>query len=244
MTESNTPALPPAPARTSLIRAKQCEWIKADGERCRGNAIKESRYCFAHDPKKEKQRQIARQMGGKNSHRSRIIILPHNTPDFVFRKIGDVVGLLEDTINKTRKGELDQKTAMTIGALANILERALVDRRESGEKEEEKVKKMERLDRRFERRVWRRKGEISKRLLEREDQVFNAMLEKLVDHKDRVLSLFEHEKSDSKDTAEFMKRAANIIAENLGIKLMINKEEKPPGDEKCDHSGNEDATKS
>jgi hypothetical protein len=43
----------------------QCADIKADGGRCKGQAISNSRYCFSHSPEHAEARQQRASRGGK-----------------------------------------------------------------------------------------------------------------------------------------------------------------------------------
>jgi len=102
--------------------ARQCRQIKADGTQCRANATTGSDYCFAHDPTLAEERQAARQAGGRVGKTK---VLPPDTPDVPLSSATDVVGLLGQTINQVRRGEVDPKVANTIGYLSSALLRAL-----------------------------------------------------------------------------------------------------------------------
>jgi hypothetical protein len=53
------------------------------------------------------------------------VVLPPETPDVPFRKNLDIAEFLGETINQVRRGQLDARTANTLGFLANTLSRVL-----------------------------------------------------------------------------------------------------------------------
>jgi hypothetical protein len=102
------------------MTGKQCAHVKASGELCGGFAIVGSRYCFAHDPAQAEKREEARRRGGEAGR-----IAPLTESDVALRSIGDVLGLMELTINDVRAGRVDVKVANAVGYLANIAIRAI-----------------------------------------------------------------------------------------------------------------------
>jgi len=102
--------------------SRQCTQVKADGTRCRANAITGSNYCFAHDPARAEERQAARQAGGRVGKTK---VLSPETPDAPLSKATDVVALLGETINQVRRGEVDPKVSNAVGYLSSVLLRAL-----------------------------------------------------------------------------------------------------------------------
>jgi len=102
--------------------ARQCTQIKADGTRCRANAVTGSDYCFAHDPASVAERQAARQAGGRVGKTK---VLPPETPDAPLSSASGVVALLGETINQVRRGEVDPRVANCVGYLSTALLRAL-----------------------------------------------------------------------------------------------------------------------
>lgn len=93
----------------------QCAHVRTNGERCRGYAVTGSRYCFAHDPAQAPKRDDARRRGGEAGKAEPI-------PDSALsvRSLGDVLALIETTINDVRAGRVDVKVANAIGYLANV----------------------------------------------------------------------------------------------------------------------------
>lgn len=90
----------------------RCQFIKTDGAQCKGNRIKGLRFCFAHEPSKEKARKIARQAGGRHSHRAKYKpVLAIVDPDLKLRTAEDGLNLLEKTANLFLRGKIDIDTS-------------------------------------------------------------------------------------------------------------------------------------
>src|SRR4051794_38219755 len=58
----------------------QCQYIKSDGSQCQSYTVRESFYCFIHDPNLKQEREAARVKGGKERSR-KAAVLPPDTPD-------------------------------------------------------------------------------------------------------------------------------------------------------------------
>jgi len=97
-----------------------CKYIKQDGEQCQAKAIKESDYCFTHNPATKIEKHLAVVKGGLASKKVKLALEPLSikTPQ-------EVGKLLEDTINGVRSGEIPPKIANTIGYLAGHALKAL-----------------------------------------------------------------------------------------------------------------------
>lgn len=109
-----------------MFRKSNCRHVKTDGVPCRANAQHDSIYCFFHDPASAKEREAARVNGGKERSR-RAAVLPPETPDAKLTSAADVTGLLAETINQVRRGELDPRVANTVGYLAGMMVKAKQD---------------------------------------------------------------------------------------------------------------------
>jgi len=107
----------------SLTTARQCRHIKPDRSRCRANARSGSNHCFFHDPNSVVDREAARRNGGIERSR-KAAVLPADTPDRSLTSAADVSGLLAETINQVRRGEVDPRISNAIGYLAGILLKA------------------------------------------------------------------------------------------------------------------------
>ena len=97
------------------MSAQRCACTRANGEPCRGYAVTGSRYCFAHDPAQAAKRTDARRRGGSAG-----MVEPLPESSLSIRNMGDVLELIETTINDVRAGRVDTKTANAVGYLANI----------------------------------------------------------------------------------------------------------------------------
>src|SRR5262249_26746598 len=111
---------------------RQCEHVKANGQRCQAAALVGWPSCYFHDPGKARQRAGARRAGGlKRSQRT--VVLPPDTPDLPLKTLADVAVLLATTINQVRRGEVDSKVGNTLGflaqALAKVLEQSDLEKR-------------------------------------------------------------------------------------------------------------------
>jgi hypothetical protein len=104
------------------VQAGQCKRVKADGIRCRANALPASDYCFFHDPSRAAERKVAQRAGGSIG---KTAVLPPGTADVPLSSVTDVVALLGQTINEVRRGEIDPKVANAIGYLVTGLLRTL-----------------------------------------------------------------------------------------------------------------------
>ena len=99
---------------------EQCKAKTKAGGVCQAPAV-ERGLCFFH-AHPEKLAELGRQGGKKNRH--------WNPPDgdlskIPLKSIGDVSGLLEETINRVRQGPFDLRAANAIGFLASILLKAI-----------------------------------------------------------------------------------------------------------------------
>lgn len=98
----------------------QCQFIKEDGSQCGAMAMKDSTFCFSHNPDTQEEKQLAVQKGGFASKKADLNLIPVDvkTPQ-------QVATLLEDTINRVRSGEVPPNIANTIGYLAGHMLKAL-----------------------------------------------------------------------------------------------------------------------
>jgi hypothetical protein len=104
--------------------SQTCEFVKPDGTRCRAKAVAGGTLCFFHDPDRAAQRQQARREGGRSRSRP-ARTLGEDAPDLRLKTAADVVRLLAEAINHTRRGAMDPKVANAIGCLAGQLLRAI-----------------------------------------------------------------------------------------------------------------------
>src|SRR5262249_47714397 len=102
------------------MTGRPCAATRANGAPCGGYAIGDGAYCFAHAPDQAVQRDAARRRGGQAG---RVAVLPAS--DVQVRSLGDVVTLVEATINDVRTGRVDVRVANAVGYLVNVAIRAL-----------------------------------------------------------------------------------------------------------------------
>ena len=99
----------------------KCQFIKENGENCDANAMKNSKFCYLHNPEiSEEEKKQIQSLGGKN----RALIISNPLPPIEIKKSKDVITLLTDTINCVRLGEIDIKTANCLGVLSGHLIKA------------------------------------------------------------------------------------------------------------------------
>lgn len=99
-----------------------CMYASPDGKKCRARRTARSQYCFFHDPGTAAERRAAQKAGGL---KNKAAVLPANTPDLPLASLQDVTRLVAETINQTRRGEIDPKVANAVGYLASILSKAI-----------------------------------------------------------------------------------------------------------------------
>jgi hypothetical protein len=84
----------------------RCAFIKADGGRCGGYAIRGSVHCFSHAEEVKEARQEARQRGGE----AKKAPLP-SLPPLPLRNFDDVNTAIEDAHNALRAGKIGAREA-------------------------------------------------------------------------------------------------------------------------------------
>lgn len=108
-----------------------CAATTASGSPCLAAAQAGSEFCYFHDPAKAAEREVARRAGGHQRSRP-AAVLDAGTPAKDLKTVGDVKGLLSETIHQVRTGAIDPKVANCVGYLSGILLKAI----EVGEIEE------------------------------------------------------------------------------------------------------------
>jgi len=115
----------------------KCSFIKDDGEKCEANAVKDSEFCYFHNPDiSDEEKKEAQTNGGAN----RALTLKEPLPVLLIANQDDAVLLVADTINRVRAGKLDIRTANCLGFLADKLLKAL-----EASQTNDKLEKIERL---------------------------------------------------------------------------------------------------
>ena len=104
---------------TRPTNAPTCEAIRRDGARCQSHALAGDNKCFWHSQRiSEDQRHEAARRGGLASTQRKV--MPASTPDVALRTPEMCLALLEDTISRLRRGELDVRTANGISYAAGV----------------------------------------------------------------------------------------------------------------------------
>ena len=91
-----------------------CSGIKADGGRCRAQAMHGSEWCIGHDPDKAQARRLRASKGGKRGGRGR--------PQ---AELSDIKRRLSDLVNAVLEGRTDRGDAAVAGQLLNTYIRAV-----------------------------------------------------------------------------------------------------------------------
>ena len=111
---------PKASRRLDSSRNRRCKARTKTGKKCNAPSA-EGGLCFFH-AHPEKLSELGREGGRKNRHWTPT---DQDLARKALRSTGDVVSLLEETINRVRQGPFDLRAANTIGFLAGTLLKAL-----------------------------------------------------------------------------------------------------------------------
>jgi hypothetical protein len=99
----------------------KCEFIKPDGQKCEAHAIKDSEFCYLHNPDiSDEEKREAQTRGGAN----RALTIKEPLPELVLTTPDHAVLLIADTISRVRAGTLDIRTANCLGFLSDKLLKA------------------------------------------------------------------------------------------------------------------------
>jgi hypothetical protein len=63
-----------------MVASRSCEFVMADGSRCRAGPQRERPYCFAHDPERAAEAAEARKLGGLRRRKEGTIALAYDLP--------------------------------------------------------------------------------------------------------------------------------------------------------------------
>ncbi len=91
-----------------------CSGIKADGGRCRAQAMRNSQWCIGHDPDQAEARRRRASKGGKRGGRGR--------PQ---AELAEVKSILRGLAGSVLKGTTDRQDAAVVGQLLNTVIRAV-----------------------------------------------------------------------------------------------------------------------
>lgn len=86
----------------------KCNHTKENGETCEAYAVKDSEFCYFHNPDvSDEDKREAQSNGGK----TKALTLKEPLPELALSKPSDAVLLIADTISRVRAGTLDIRTA-------------------------------------------------------------------------------------------------------------------------------------
>jgi hypothetical protein len=114
----------------------QCAGITAAGERCKGQAISNSQYCFSHSPDHAEARKQRASKGGKRGGRGRPQV-----------ELANLKSRLSDLADDVLEGKVDRSTAAVASQVLNVYLRAVSVELKVREQEEllERVEQLELL---------------------------------------------------------------------------------------------------
>lgn len=98
---------------------RKCQFVKSDGDGCRANAMRDSEFCFTHNPATEEERASAVSRGGSSPRK-----VYEPLPEVKIENTNDVVNLLSTTISEVRAGKVELRVANCIGYLSGHLIKA------------------------------------------------------------------------------------------------------------------------
>ena len=99
-----------------------CKAATSAGKPCKSARRKNSDFCFFHDPHSSESRQEAQSKGGRRG--ALVQVIPNPSRDFMLDRPDGIVELLQYAVNCVVRGELDPRTANTLGYLADCALRA------------------------------------------------------------------------------------------------------------------------
>ena len=111
-----------------------CSGIRADGGRCKAQAIRDSDYCFNHHPDYEEARRRRASRGGRRGGRGRPV-----------SELARLQRRFEDLADKVLKGDVERARGAVAGQLLNGA-RACVRDGLSAREQEELVERLEALE--------------------------------------------------------------------------------------------------
>ena len=92
----------------------RCAGIKADGGRCRAQAMRDSQWCLSHDPDRTEARRLRASKGGKRGGRGRPLA-----------ELGDAKRQLRELADDVVGGSADRSNAAVAAQVLNVYLRAV-----------------------------------------------------------------------------------------------------------------------
>ncbi len=124
----------------------RCAAIKANGERCKAEAMPDAEWCWSHHPNYEQARRRRASKGGKRGGRGR--------PQ---AELSEVKSILRGLAGSVLKGTTDRQDAAVVGQLLNTVIRAVSVELKARE-QLEVVERLEALEEALEQKGGRRYG--------------------------------------------------------------------------------------
>jgi len=105
----------------------QCKFVKNNNQVCEAEALKGKGFCFFHsqDPTVKEKRIKANSEGGKSNMELETCV--SKSDYFSLKTVGEVLSLLEFTMNNYLQGKITRSKASCIGYLASITIGAIKD---------------------------------------------------------------------------------------------------------------------
>lgn len=122
----------------ATLALRKCKATTKAGEPCPWNALKNSDYCFSHDPDKKEERQQARVAGGKA--RCAAISISREEAENEITTVRDVIYALSECVQAIRAGKMTWSQGQSVSSLLNTLLKAIELDKKQGESKPE-VKK-------------------------------------------------------------------------------------------------------
>ena len=99
----------------------KCNHTKENGETCEAYAVRDSEFCYFHNPDiDDEEKREAQSNGGK----TKALTLKEPLPELALTTPDHAVLLIADTISRVRAGTLDIRTANCLGFLSDKLLKA------------------------------------------------------------------------------------------------------------------------
>lgn len=100
----------------------KCKYIGSNEEKCNANAMRGRDFCFSHELSMVEERQQAVKRGGyaPKPRKGASQLTP-----IAIKSVGDILTLLEDTLNRVRTEPMTHQKANCIGYLSGIALKAL-----------------------------------------------------------------------------------------------------------------------
>lgn len=113
-----------------MVMKKTCRYVKASGKQCQASPLRDSEYCFMHDPSRAKERADARRLGGLRRRREKATAQVYDWGGL--ERVPEIRRVLEVAVADTLGLDNSPARSRTLGYLASLSLRAL----EIGELEE------------------------------------------------------------------------------------------------------------